>query len=110
MAYNASNEERIELASVQKNNRGDVVRVAKIRNKNTGNESVDIRLFYTNDEDELSPTAKGVRFSTESLIDVIMGLVQALEPNEVDDLKEELDTLIVDDNEGDDSEDLPEED
>jgi hypothetical protein len=86
MAYNADNEVREELATIQKNSRGDFVIVSKVTNKNSGNSSIDIRQYYTNDADEVKPTSKGVRFSTEELLEIMTGLVNALEPDEVDDL------------------------
>lgn len=83
MAYNANNEERKELAKVQKNSRGEYIVAAEITNKNTGNVSIDIRQFYTDDNDELKPTSKGVRFSAEMLGEVVAGLVQALDFGEL---------------------------
>ena len=86
MAYNAANEERTEIVSIKKGSRGDYVKVNKILKKNTNNDSIDIRMFYTNDEDLVLPTGKGVRFSTEMLLDFIKGLTTALEYDEKDDL------------------------
>jgi hypothetical protein len=109
MAYNASNEERVELASVQKNSRGEYIKVAKITNKNTGSVSVDVRLFYTNDSDEVAPTSKGVRFNAELLVDIMSGLAKALESNEVYDLIDELQG-IADDEDSDESDDFEDSD
>jgi hypothetical protein len=105
MAYNANNEERVELASVQKNSRGEYIRVAKITNKNTGTVSVDVRLFYTNDSDEVSPTSKGVRFNAELLPDLMAGLAKALEYNEVYDLIDDLQKIADEEDSEDESED-----
>lgn len=88
MAYNASNEERTELFNIAKGNRGDAVVGSKIVNKNTNNVSIDIRQYYTDDNGELKPTSKGVRFNAENLLDVIKALVPALEANEIEDLND----------------------
>ena len=103
MAYNAANEERTELCAIQKNNRGDFVIATKILNKTTGSVSVDIRQYYTNDDDQVSPKSKGVRFNAENLLELMKALAEALETNEMMDLAEELENLAsVDD------EDMPE--
>ena len=111
MAYNAANEERTEIISIKKGSRGDYVKVNKILKKNTNNESIDIRMFYTNDEDLVLPTGKGVRFSTEMLLDFIKGLTTALEYDEKDDLvaylsetldEDDFDDADEDDDDGDD--------
>ena len=110
MAYNASNEERTELANIQKNNRGDHIVVTQIRNKNTGNESVDIRNYYTDDEGELKPTSKGIRFSAELTSDIVRAIFKSMHPIEVadvfSDFKEVLESEEWDDNdeEGDEEE------
>lgn len=97
MAYNADNEVREELAKVQKNNRGEFIIATKITNKTSGNVSVDVRQYYTDDNDEVKPTSKGVRFNAENLYDVILGLAKALEANEMIDLADELEVLSGDD-------------
>lgn len=78
MAYNASNEERTVLAEIEKGTKGDKIIISKIKNIKTNNESIDIRLFYTNKEGELQATAKGVRFSTDVTNDVITALQKAI--------------------------------
>ena len=114
MAYNAANEERTEIVSIKKGSRGDYIKVNKILKKNTNNESIDIRMFYTNDEDLVLPTGKGVRFSTEMLLDFIKGLTTALEYDEKDDLIDYLSKMIDDDDgidvEDEDDEDVDEDD
>ena len=90
MAYNASNEERKELCTIVKNNRGEFIKGAIITNKNSGTVSIDIRQFYTNDSEEVAPTSKGIRFNAENLYDLITGLCEGLEDNEKQDLAEEL--------------------
>lgn len=92
MAY--ENEERKDLAVIKKNNRGDYVVVAKITNKNSGNVSLDIRQFYTDDSDQVIPTKKGIRLNTELAMDVIKAMVKVLEADELMDLQDELNNLV----------------
>lgn len=105
MAYNADNEIREELVNIQKNNRGDYIIASKITNKNNGNVSVDIRNFYTNDEDEVRPTSKGVRINSEMLPELLGGLIKALEADEVEDLNDKLESLLDDGSDSEDSAD-----
>lgn len=105
MAY--ENEERKDLAVIKKNNRGDYVVVAKITNKNSGNVSLDIRQFYTDDSDQVIPTKKGIRLNTELAMDVIKAMVKVLEADELMDLQEELNNLV--DGSDDEEEDSEEE-
>lgn len=105
MAYNANNEIREELAQIQKNNRGEYVIATKITNKTSGAVSVDIRQYFTNDADEVTPTSKGIRINAELLPDLLNGLVRALEANEMMDLSDMLSDLA----EGTDDSDMPEE-
>jgi hypothetical protein len=107
MAYNASNEERVNLVDIQKNNRGDHIKADVIINKTNGNQSIDIRQYYTNDNDEVMPTSKGVRFSTESAFDFIKGFVKCLETDELQDLILSLQEQIADVEDSED--DAPEE-
>lgn len=92
MAY--ENEERKDLAVIKKNNRGDYVVVAKITNKNSGNVSLDIRQFYTDDSDQVIPTKKGIRLNTELAMEVIKAMVKVLEADELMDLQDELNNLV----------------
>ena len=105
MAYNANNEIREELAQIQKNNRGEYVIAAKITNKTSGAVSVDIRQYFTNEADEITPTSRGIRINAELLPDLLNGLVRALEANEMMDLSDMLSDLA----EGTDDSDMPEE-
>lgn len=93
MAYNR-NETREELVEVQKNNRGEYIKAAKIINNNSGSENIDLRLFYTNEEDAVCPTTKGVRFNSELLLDVLKGMAKGLEMDEVIQLRDTLDEMI----------------
>ena len=79
------------------------------QNKNSGTVSIDIRQFYTNDNDEVMPTSKGVRLNAESLLELLSGLARALEANEVMDLCDTLQDSLQDLEEGLDDSDMPEE-
>lgn len=103
MAYNADNEIREELVRVKKNNRGDYVIATKITNKTSGAVSVDIRQYYTDDNDEVRVTSKGVRFNAEMLADVLGGLVKALEYDELESLSELINGMVDEDDIDEDS-------
>lgn len=93
MAYNADNEERKELCAIKKNNRGDFIVISEIKNKTNGNVSIDIRQYYTNDDEQVMPTSKGTRFNSENLTDVMVALADALDVVELDDVIEKLQAL-----------------
>ena len=99
MAYSVDKE--TELAMLDKNNRGDKIVIKKI--ENNGNTSIDIRQYYTNDNDEIKPTTKGVRFNAEMLADVVKALVPALEFDELNELEEVISTAINIDSVDDDT-------
>lgn len=94
MAYNASNEEKKTLVEVEKNSRGEYVIASLITNKTSGNQSLDIRQYYTDKEGQVAPTSKGIRISTELALELIKGLVDALEEDEVLDLQDMLQERI----------------
>ena len=93
MAYNADNEIREDLGLFDKNSRGDKVAVTKITNKKTGNVAYDIRNMYTNDDDEIKPTTKGVRLNSELIVDVVGALLKGLSEDERQDLLQILDDV-----------------
>lgn len=84
MAY--ENNKTEVLSTIEKNSRGDKIVVSKITGETSGKVSIDIRLYYTDDNDELQPTKKGVRFSEESTVDVIKALLKTVD----DDTKSEI--------------------
>ena len=96
MAYNASNEERKTLVEIEKNSRGEYVIASLITNKSNGNQSLDIRQYYTNDEDQVLPTSKGIRLSSEMALELVKGLIDSLEEDEAYDLYEELANRFMD--------------
>jgi len=93
MAYNADNEERRELCAIKKNNRGDFVVASEIKSKTSGSVSIDIRQYYTNDDDQIMPTKQGVRFNSENLLELMIGLAEGLDVTEMDSLVSKLQEL-----------------
>lgn len=76
MAYN-NNEDRLEVASIQKNNRGDILKVAQITSS-SGARSIDVRMYYTSDSGEVLPTKKGIRVSDEMAGDVVLAMFKVM--------------------------------
>lgn len=68
-----------------KNQRGDYV-VIKLVTDNKDNVKIDIRDYYTSDDDQVLPTKRGVRFNSELGLDVIKALSRGLESDEIDQL------------------------
>lgn len=73
MAYNAENEKIIELGALEKSRRGDEIKVRLI-SKSTS-DAIDIRNWYTDNDDEMKPTQKGVRINAEQAGELIKMLV-----------------------------------
>lgn len=77
-SYNA---EETNVKFIDKNGRGDTIRVARIANEK-GDEFLDVRNYYTNDGGERCPTQKGVRFNTEISVDIVTALLEAMTADE----------------------------
>ena len=61
-----------EVKSIPKNNRGDYIRISKVEDKDTSEfKGIDIRQYYTGDDDELYPTKKGIRINAKFLKEVM---------------------------------------
>jgi hypothetical protein len=103
MAYNNSDERLLEL---KKNNKGDYLVVAKITNNSTKEVSADIRNYYTDKNDDVQPTTKGVRINSEMLPEVMEKLITIMEFDELQDLYEKIGQLLEDE---EDIEDIEEE-
>ena len=85
MAY-YNNETREELLSLQKDNRGNYIKVALIKKNEKDGSSLDIREFWTNDDDELCPSKKGIRIKDEQAAEVINSMLNILEYDELQDI------------------------
>lgn len=74
MAYKAENFTEKELGEIKKSEKS-YVRVARITDNTNGNEFVDIRQGFVNDDGEKILTNKGVRIEASE----VAGLVQTLQ-------------------------------
>lgn len=70
---------RATLKDIEKAKRGDLLRFDSIRDEDGTNFRLDIRNYFVNKDDELSPTQKGVRLKQEELVDVIPLIVAAMD-------------------------------
>ena len=86
MAYNQDNETRTQLLEIQKDNRGNYLRVAMIQKNGSDNRSLDIREFWTSDNDEILPTKKGVRIKDEQAVEIVKAMLEILEVDELEDV------------------------
>lgn len=89
MAYGRSNEVQNVIATFDKNQRGDKIRVSRIDKTNYDSSFIDIRNMYTDEEGELRYTSRGVRFNSEIALDIILALVESLSEDEKVGNKEE---------------------
>lgn len=94
MAYNAQNETREELAVIEKNSRGDCVAVSKITKADKV--SYDIRNMYTDDNDELRYTSKGVRMSDDMTKEVVLAILKSLSQEDLEEVLGGLPSNVVD--------------
>lgn len=86
MAYNASNETQTVLLDLEKNQRGDHIKVTKVVNNTSSSVSCDIRNFFTSEDGEVIGTKKGVRVNSEMLPEIMAAMAETLEYNEIEDL------------------------
>lgn len=77
MAYNAENFDEETIGSVELKN-GNNVTVKKVTTKSSGEEAIDIRRMYTDDNGEVRPTSKGIRVSMECIPELLGYIVKAL--------------------------------
>ena len=74
MAYKAENETRVTLADINKNKRGDVIRVSSVESS-SGEKSYDIRNMYVTESGDLGFTSKGIRIKEDLIHDVIVSIM-----------------------------------
>ena len=86
MAYNDEHEVREELGMFRKNNRGDHLGVVKITDTKKDTVAFDIRNLYTDDNDELRFTAKGVRVNDEMAVDMVKALLKGFNEDQIQDI------------------------
>lgn len=92
MAYNTT---ETEVAEIKKNERGEYIKVKKIEGSNKS-VSIDARIYYTSDSDEILPTKKGIRISSELAVEVLTAMAQVLEDSDLQDLRENLNSMLSD--------------
>lgn len=92
MAYNTT---ETEVAEIKKNERGEYIKVKKIEGSNKS-VSIDARIYYTSDLDEILPTKKGIRISSELAVEVLTAMAQVLEDSDLQDLRENLNSMLSD--------------
>lgn len=77
MAYSAKSE-TIEVGMVQRNSRGEYIKVSAVKSKDAGND-LDVRTYYTSDDNEILPTKKGIRVGSEIAPELLMLMVSGLD-------------------------------
>jgi len=94
MAYNADNEKKEMIGDLWSNSRGDSIKVQKVTNKTSGTVNADIRRYYTNDDDKVMPTQKGIRINAELIPELIKMLAGMLEYSELDTVQSNLSDML----------------
>lgn len=103
MAYN-TNEKRVTVGEIKKNNMGEYIKVDSIEGKN-GN-SVDVRTYFTSEDGQILPTKKGVRVNSEQSVDLVKFIVMAMDEAARMDVMSAVQELVdeeTDDSDSDDS-------
>lgn len=83
-----ANEKEIDYGMVERNSRGDYVSVKRIIPNNGKMQSIDIRNYYTADNEEVRPTKQGLRIHEEMLVEVIARVLMAMTTEEKERLLE----------------------
>ena len=93
--YDDSKEKTTQLCVVDLNRRGDKVIVSIVDKEDDGTSWVDIRRYYTADDDTVRPTSKGVRYrrTDDVTVAVINGLIDSLTPESLEQVREHLDDI-----------------
>ena len=74
------NDIRNDLGDILTNKRGtEWVRVGAVTNKDSGAESIDVRVWYMNDDGQDTPTAKGFRMKRADVVDALGKIEESLE-------------------------------
>lgn len=84
MAYNSKAEETL-IAQLKKDSKNPIL-VKKLVDSDSV--KVDIRTHFFTEEEELKPTQKGVRFNAEEAVELIKALVDVIELDEIEDLRD----------------------
>ena len=95
MARDYSKQKESHVTMVPRNDRGDYVRVCRL--EGNGLPAVDIRNYYTSDNDgNRYPTTKGVRLHAEMLVETVVAILHACTDEELDEVWGKLDNLEED--------------
>ena len=78
MAYNAEKEVRNTLLDINKNKRGDVIRLSSISVEESDDKSYDIRNMYVREDGELGFTQKGIRLKSSDMVDIVIEVLKDL--------------------------------
>jgi ribonucleotide reductase alpha subunit len=92
MAY--ADTKQTEVGAIKKNNRGDFIKVTACENPSTKAVSVDIREFYTNDNDEILPTKKGIRVSDEAIAELVEYIYNACSVEGKEELRDRFKAIL----------------
>lgn len=90
MSYNARDEVQTVITTVDRNNRGEKIRVTKIEKESNNTTFLDIRTMYTTEDGEIRPTTKGVRMNMEIAHEIVAAMVEALGDEGKEDLRHKL--------------------
>lgn len=90
MSYNARDEVQTVITTVDRNNRGEKIRVTKIEKERNNTTFLDIRTMYTTEDGEIRPTTRGVRMNMEIAHEIVAAMVEALGDEGKEDLKYKL--------------------
>lgn len=90
MSYNARDEVQTVITTVDRNNRGEKIRVTKIEKERNNTTFLDIRTMYTTEDGEIRPTTRGVRMNMEIAHEIVAAMVEALGDDGKEDLRHKL--------------------
>ena len=91
--YDDSKEKTTQLCVVDLNRRGDKVIVSIVDKEDDGTSWVDIRRYYTADDDTVRPTSTGWRYKRDEENDalvtavIINALIDSMSPEALDDVE-----------------------
>jgi len=85
------NNKETNVTMVPRNDRGEYVKVCRLIPEGNQLESIDIRNYYTSENDgKIYPTKKGVRIHSEMLVETVVAILHACTNEELDDIWEQV--------------------
>lgn len=82
------------IKQIEKNNRGEYIQVGRVIKNNGEVSGVDIRTMFTKNN-EILPTYKGVRLSSEIVPEVVYSLIKCMSSEELQELHDMFDTIEI---------------